>query len=86
MKNLIPIFTFVLLSVSTSAQDVKKVSSARPSEQKEISADNHLKKTIQQKQLSSAPERIADSASQTAIRKDVRKKKRKCCTKSSSKA
>jgi hypothetical protein len=86
MKNLIPIFIIALLSLSVSAQDAKKASTARPSEQKEITADNHLKRTIQQKQLSSAPERIADTASQTEIRKDVRKKKRKCCTKSSSKA
>jgi hypothetical protein len=86
MKNLILIFTFVLLSVSVSAQDAKKASSARPSEQKEISADNHLKRTIQQKQLSSAPERIADTASQTETRKDVKRKKRSCGTKCRSKA
>jgi hypothetical protein len=86
MKNLIPIFIFVLLSVSTSAQDAKKATSARPSEQKEITADNHLKRSLQQKQLTSAPERIADTASQTVISKDVKKKKKTCCTRSSSKA
>jgi hypothetical protein len=77
---------FILLSMYASAQVSKPGASARPSEQKEITADNHLKKSIQQNQLSAPPERIAESPLQAATNKDVKKKKRKCGTKPMSKA
>jgi hypothetical protein len=86
MKNLFSTFIFILLSLSVTAQESKPGASARPSEQKEINADNHLKKSIQQKQLSAPPERIADTSSQQANKKlALKKKKKKCCTKNTSK-
>jgi hypothetical protein len=74
-----------MLSLCVTAQESKPGASARPAEQKEIAADNHLKRSIQQKQLVASPERIADS-SQIPMRKDVKKKKGKCRTKALNKA
>ncbi|HEX8334569.1 MAG TPA: hypothetical protein VF622_18235 [Segetibacter sp.] len=86
MKTLFSTFAFILISFYATAQASKPGANARPSEQKEIIADNHLKKSIQQKQLSAPPERIADTSSQQANKKfALKKKKKKCCTKNTSK-
>ena len=78
MKNIFFASLVMFGSLSVNAQSNKPVS-ARPSEQKEIIADNHLKKSIQQKQLALPPERISDSTQQSPS-KPI-KKKRKCGTK-----
>jgi hypothetical protein len=85
MKTLLSAILVLIVSITANAQTVKPNGSAKPSEEKQIVADNHLKRSIQQKQLSAAPERIADSSSQATVRKDVKKKKRKCGTKPTSK-
>ncbi len=56
------------------AQTPKDSMPAKGSEQKEIKATNHLKKEIEQKQLTAPPERLADTTG-TLRTSDKRKKK-----------
>lgn len=83
MKNIIPSLFLILLTLSLKAQDQKIQVAAKPSEQKEIAADKQLRKTIQQKQLSAAPERIADKPLNAG--KDEKNKTTKCCKKKTAK-
>lgn len=52
---------FILTSSAMYAQSPKDSFPARVSEQKEIKATDHLKKELEQKQLTALPERIGDS-------------------------
>ena len=61
MKNLfIFLFIFILTSSVMYGQTSRESLPAKISEQKEIKAANRLKKEIEQKQLTTPPERIAD--------------------------
>jgi len=81
MKIILPTLLLAMFSLSVTAQDVKSKVSARPSERQEIAADNRLKKSIQQKQLSAPPTRISDAATTSNTGKKVNSKKSSCCIK-----
>jgi len=65
---------FILTSSVMYAQTPKDSMPAKVSEQKEIKATNHLRKEMEQKQLTAPPERIEDS---NASLKTIDKRKNK---------
>ncbi len=67
--------SFIFISSSMHAQTSKDSLPAKSSEQKEIKATNHLKKELEQKQLSAPPERIADT---TSLKSTDKRKYKKC--------
>lgn len=66
---------FTLSSSVMYAQTSKNSSPAKPSEQKEIKATNHLRKELEQKQLTASPERIAETT--TSLRSTDKRKNKK---------
>lgn len=74
--NFLPLF--MLTCSVIHAQSSKDSLPAKSFEQKEIKATNHLKKELEQKQLSAPPERIADTS--FLIKKEDKRKKKKCKT------
>lgn len=67
---------FIFISSSVCAQQYKDSLHGKAGEHNEIRATNHLKKELEQKQLSAPPERIADT---TAVLKTQNKTKNKNC-------
>jgi hypothetical protein len=77
MKLFYHFFTiFIFISSTMHAQNTQDRVHAKPSEQKEIKATNHLKKELEQKQLSAPPERMA--VTKDARHHTVKKKNKKC--------
>lgn len=72
--NFLPLFIYT--SSVMYAQTPKDSLPAKVSEQKEIKATNHLRKEMEQKQLSAQPERIADTASR--FQSTDKRKTKKC--------
>lgn len=68
---------FIFSASITYGQAPEKKLPAKPAEQKEIIANDHLRKELEQKQLLASPERIADSlSSKPAIKGTGKKHKR----------
>lgn len=67
---------FILASSVMYAQTPKESVPAKVSEQKEIKATDHLRKEIEQRQLTAPPERIAET---TASSQSADKPKNKKC-------
>lgn len=72
------LFLFIFTSSVMYGQTSKKSLPEKISEQKEIKATNHLKKEIEQKQLTTPPERIGNDTAST--RSTDKRKGKKCNT------
>lgn len=86
MKIPFSLILFVMfISLDVFAQKPTDSLSANSYEQKEIKATNHLKRELDQKQLSASPEKIADTVAQleTADKKRDKKRRPHCAAKKS---
>ena len=59
-------FSLLVISIFTSSLLIAQSKNSRPApviEQQEIKGDNHLRKELQQKQITATPERLTDTSS-----------------------
>jgi hypothetical protein len=76
IMRMFSILLFIFISSSVCAQSPDDSISAKPFEQKEIKAADHLRKELEQKQLTALPERIADTT--TLLQSRHKRNNKKC--------